>query len=125
MSEVQSRPAAPRGRGSARGGRGGYSSRGGRGGRGHATNGDKPEATLAPSIEDEGEVGQLKRFYGTKVSTIKEMFPDWTDEDIVFALQETDGDLETTVDRITDGKVYNLGVTFLGAVESSLEKKNS
>jgi hypothetical protein len=105
MSEVQSRPAAPRGRGSARGGRGGFSSRGGRGGRGHATNGDKAEATLAPSIEDEGEVGQLKRMYGTKVSTIKEMFPDWTDEDVVFALQETDGDLETTVDRITDGKI--------------------
>jgi ribosomal protein L15 len=103
MSEVQSRPAAPRGRGSARGGRGGFSSRGGRGGRGHATNGDKTGAATT-SIEDEGEVGILKRQYGSKVSTIKEMFPDWTDEDVVFALQETDGDLETTVDRITDGK---------------------
>ena len=49
-------------------------------------------------------MGQLKKQYGSKVSTIKEMFPDWTDEDGVFALQETDGDLETTVDRITDGK---------------------
>jgi len=102
MSEVQSRPAAPRGRGSARGGRGGFSSRGGRGGRGHATNGDKTDSTTAP-IEDDGEVGQLKKKYGSKVTTIKEMFPDWTDEDVVFALQETDGDLETTVDRITDG----------------------
>jgi hypothetical protein len=46
----------------------------------------------------------LKKQYGSKVSTIKEMFPGWTDEDVVFALQETDGDLETTVDRITDGK---------------------
>lgn len=102
MSEVQSRPAAPRGRGSSRGGRGGYSARGGRGGRAHTTNGD--HATSHPSIEDESEVGQLKKLYGSKVSTIKEMFPDWTDEDIVFALQETDGDLETTVERITDGK---------------------
>lgn len=102
MSEVQSRPAAPRGRGSARGGRGGFSSRGGRGGRGHATNGDKTDSTPAP-IEDDGEVGQLKKKFGSKVTTIKEMFPDWTDEDVVFALQETDGDLETTVDRITDG----------------------
>jgi hypothetical protein len=101
MSEVQSRPAAPRGRGSVRGGRGGYSSRGGRGGRSHATNGDKLDA---PSIEDDGEVGQLKKQYGSKVSTIKEMFPDWTDEDVVFALKETDGDLESTVDRITDGE---------------------
>lgn len=106
MSEVQSRPAAPRGRGSARGGRGGYSSRGGRGGRSHATNGDKLDA---PSIEDDGEVGQLKKQYGSKVSTIKEMFPDWTDEDVVFALKETDGDLETTVERITDGSISQWG----------------
>jgi hypothetical protein len=104
MSEVQPRPSAPRGRGSARGGRGGFSSRGGRGGRSHATNGDKPNTTASAPIEDEGEVGQLKKQYGDKVSTIKEMFPDWTDADIVFALQETDGDLETAVDRITDGK---------------------
>jgi len=105
MSEVQSRPAAPRGRGSARGGRGGFSSRGGRGGRGHATNGEKADTIPTNSIEDEGEVGQLKKLYGSKVSTIKEMFPDWTDEDVVFALQETDGDLETTVEHITDGKI--------------------
>ncbi len=103
MSEVQSRPAAPRGRGSARGGRGGFSSRGGRGGR-HATNGEKADAVSAVSIGDDSEVGQLKSQYGSKVSTIKEMFPDWTDEDIVFALQETDGDLEVTVDRISTGK---------------------
>lgn len=69
------------------------------------TNGDKSNATSAPvpSIEDDGEIGQLKKKYGSKVSTIKEMFPDWTDEDVVFALQETEGDLETTVERIADG----------------------
>jgi hypothetical protein len=83
MSEVQARPVATRGRSSARGGRAGFGSRGGRGGRGHATNGDKPDTAQYASIE--------------------EMFPDWTDEDVVFALQETDGDLESTVDRITDG----------------------
>lgn len=105
MSEVQSRPSAPRGRSSAaRGGRAGYGSRGGRSGRGHATNGDKSENTGPAAIEDEGEVGQLKRQYGSKVGTIKEMFPDWTDEDVVYALQETNGDLETAVERITDGK---------------------
>jgi len=106
MSEVQSRPAAPRGRGSARGGRGGFSSRGGRGGRTQATNGDKTHADTdaAASIEDDGEVGQLKKKFGSKVGLIKEMFPAWTDEDVVFALQETDGDLETTVDRISSGK---------------------
>ena len=107
MSEVQSRPTATRGRGSARGGRGGGFARSARGGRGHATNGDKLEIPAPTSIEDDGEVGQLKKQYGDRVTTIKEMFPDWTDEDIVFALQETDGDLMTTVDRITDGKTSN------------------
>jgi hypothetical protein len=105
MSEVQSRPAASRGRGSARGGRGGFSSRGGRGGRTNTTNGDKSD-TAAASIAEDGEVAQLKKQYGGRVSTIKEMFPDWTDEDVVFALQETDGDLEATVDRITDGMYW-------------------
>lgn len=109
MSEVQSRPAAPRGRGSARGGRGGFAARGGRAARGHATNGDKAENAAATSIGDDSEVGQLKKKYGSKVTTIKEMFPDWTDEDIVFALEETAGDLETTVERITDGTISQWG----------------
>ncbi|CZR62007.1 uncharacterized protein PAC_11904 [Phialocephala subalpina] len=122
MSEVQSRPAAPRGRGSASRGRGGFSSRGGRGGR-HATNGTADSA-LAPSIEDEGEVGVLKKKYGTKVTTIKEMFPDWTDEDVVFALQETDGDLETTVDRITDGTITQWGEVSKTKKDRSRSKVN-
>jgi hypothetical protein len=57
-------------------------------GRGHATNGDKSDAAPTTSIEDEGEVGLLKKQYGSKVSTIKEKFPGWTDEDVVFRLQE-------------------------------------
>lgn len=102
MSEVQSRP-APRGRGSARGGRGGFTSRAGRGGaRSHAPNG---ENTTTSSIEqDDSEVGQLKKKYGSKVSTIQELFPGWTDEDVVMALEETDGDLESTVERISECK---------------------
>lgn len=102
MSEVQSKSSAPRGRSSARGGRGSYNSRGGRGGS-RQTNGEGTE--LAPSVayEDESEIGQLKKQYASKLSTVKEMFPDWTDEDIVFALQETDGDLESTIEQITEG----------------------
>ena len=103
MSEVQSRPATTRGRGGSARSRGGFSGRGRPRG-GHATNGDKCDTTTAAPIENDGEVGQLKKQYGDRVSTIKEMFPHWTDEDIVFALQETDGDLMTTVDRITEGK---------------------
>ncbi|MCJ1473866.1 hypothetical protein MMC13_002519 [Lambiella insularis] len=110
MSEVQSRPSTHRGRGSGRGGRGGYSStsRGSRGGA-RPTNGEKIDAPPTPSYEDEGEIGQLKKQYASKLSTIKEMFPDWTDEDVVFALQETDGDLEGTIDRISEGNISQWG----------------
>ena len=104
MSEVQSRPSAPRGRGSVRSGRGGFSSRGGRG-VARPTNGEKADVNPTPSYEDEGEIGQLKKRYASKLSTIKEMFSDWTEEDIVFALQETDGDLEGTIERISEGKI--------------------
>ena len=105
MSEIKSRPAAPRGRGSSRGGRGGFINRSGRGGN-RQTNGLKADiAAETPSVEDEGEMGQLKKTYAPKLGTVKEMFPDWTDEDIVFALQETDGDLQATIERISEGIV--------------------
>ena len=53
--------------------------------------------------EDEGELGDLKKKYASKLGIMKEMFPEWTDEDLVFALQETNGDLEGTIDRISEG----------------------
>lgn len=106
MSEVQARPAASRGRrGAARGGRTGFSGRGG----GRTTTRQDvedagPESTTPSQPEDQGELGQLKKQYATQLATLSELFPDWTEEDIVFALQETDGDIEGTVERITSGK---------------------
>jgi len=107
MSEVQSRPAT-RGRGLlARGGRGGFSSRGGRSsGTTGYSNGDEVEQGAAVSLEDQGELGQLKKQYANELSTLKELFPDWTDEDLVFALQETGGDVQNTVENITEGMSY-------------------
>ncbi|KAK3390760.1 hypothetical protein B0H63DRAFT_389469 [Podospora didyma] len=115
MSEVLSRPsAATRGRGSGRGGRGGgFSTRGGSRtvSRTTPTNGEsKHEADSAmPTLEDEGEIGQLNKQYGGKVSLIKEMFPDWSDVDILFALRETDGDENLAVTRMADGTVQQWG----------------
>lgn len=106
MSEVKSRPSPPRGRGSGRG-RGGHSSRGGRGGSRQA-NGHKEEIPTEIPYEDEGELGDLKKMYAPKLSIIKEMFPLWTDEDLVFALQETNGDLEGTAERIFEGTYLTL-----------------
>jgi hypothetical protein len=108
MSEVQSRPSAPRGRGSGRGGRGGFATRGGgRTGARPSANGDSKHDTDSslPTLEDEGEIGQLKQQYGSKVAVIKEMFPDWSSVDILFALQETDGDENLAVTRIAEGKL--------------------
>ena len=101
MSEGQHRP-PPRGRGAPRGGRGGnnFAARGGL--RGAArTNG---ESHGLQSTEDQGEVGQLKKQYADKLTMVRELFPDWTDEDIVFALQENHGDIEATVTSISDGR---------------------
>jgi len=106
MSEVQTRPAASRGRGSGRGGRAGHSGRGGR--TAARTNGDSkhdaPDSAL-PTLEDEGEVAQLKALYGRKIAPVKELFSDWTDIDILYALRETEGDADETVSRIMDGKL--------------------
>ena len=109
MSEVQPRPAATRGRGAGRGGRGGgISSRGGSriASRTGAPNGDKHDTDSAlPTLEDEGEIGQLKKQYGSKVGLIKEIVPDWSEVDILFALRETDGDENLAVTRIAEGKL--------------------
>ncbi|KAK1836547.1 hypothetical protein QBC39DRAFT_248139 [Podospora conica] len=114
MSEVQTRPAATRGRGSGRGGRGGgLSTRGGSriASRNGAPNGDAKHDTDSslPTLEDEGEVGQLKKLYGTKVELIKEIVPDWSEVDILFALRETDGDESLAVTRIAEGTIAQWG----------------
>lgn len=61
-----------------------------------------------PSYEDEGEMGELKKTYSSSLSTVKEMFPNWTDEDVVYALQETEGDLQATIERISEGMWFYL-----------------
>ena len=99
MSEVQQRP-PPRGRGSSRGARGGF----GRGAfRPSRVNGDS-----SALFEDQGEVGQLKRQYADKLKTMNEMFPTWTDEDLVFALKEADGDVGAAATRMSEGSWFQV-----------------
>jgi hypothetical protein len=100
MSDVQSRPTGSRGRGSFRGGRGGF--RGGRGGNKTHKSEDQ-ENVSSLSVAEQGEVGELKKQYGSKVLTLRELFRDWSDEDLVYALKETDGDLESAIDRMSSG----------------------
>ena len=74
-----------------------------RGGRPKPAISGKENAQPTERFEDQGEIGQLKKQYASQLGTIKEMFPDWTSEDLVFALHETGGDLERTIDRISEG----------------------
>lgn len=104
MSESDVRTAPPRGRSSARGGRGGYGRGGPRGGR--KVNGTSDDVAVPEeSFEDQGEIGEMKKKYTNELGMLKDMFPDWTDTDLVFALDEADGDLPSTVDKITSGAV--------------------
>lgn len=101
MSEATSRPSASRGRGSGRGGRGGFAGRGGR-----RTNGSDSKTTdeAFGAFDDDGELAELRKKYGDKTGVIREMFPDWSEVDVLFALQETNGDQTEAVTKIAEGK---------------------
>ncbi|KAK3049142.1 RNAPII degradation factor [Extremus antarcticus] len=107
MSEVDQRPAPNRGRSSYRGGRGATTRGGPRGGGSRKpTNGTTADTfPVEESLEDQGELGEMKKKYASELGMLKDMFPDWTDVDLVFALQEADGDIPSTVDKITQGSV--------------------
>jgi hypothetical protein len=99
MSEIQNRSSASRGRVSARGGRGGFSSRGGRGGSSRSANDNSDVSSF-----EEGEIGQMKKKYSDTLPMLKEMFPDWKDEDLVFALEDSNGELLEAIERISEGR---------------------
>ena len=39
---------------------------------------------------------------------LRDVFPDWTAEDLVFALQEVDGDVDLATDRIATGIYHTI-----------------
>jgi len=87
-----------------RGGRGGFGRGGPRGGR-KPVNGNLDVPQAEESFEDQGEIGEMKKKYQPELSMLKDMFPDWSDTDLVFALEEANGDVTTTVEKITQGNV--------------------
>jgi hypothetical protein len=73
---------------------------------------------------DQGQLGELKKRYSSQLTMLKELFPDWTDVDLVLALEESDGDLSSTIEKITEGERPDLHPTLcalLHAVRSHLE----
>jgi hypothetical protein len=56
------------------------------------------------SIEETDEVRALRsKFGGHPLSTLSSLFEDWSEEDLLFALQDAHGDLEVAIDRISSG----------------------
>jgi hypothetical protein len=47
----------------------------------------------------------MKKKYSDTLPMLKELFPDWKDEDLVFALEDSNGELEEAIERITEGRV--------------------
>lgn len=86
-------PSAPR-----RGGRRGGGAGPGRGGARGAVN------AAAAQPDDTEEVRLLRAKYANQLSSLREVFPDWTDEDLLFALHEAGGDTNLAVARISDGE---------------------
>jgi hypothetical protein len=64
-----------------------------------------PPTSGDESLEDQGKLGEMKEKYSSELSMLNDMFPDWTDVDLVFALDGLNGDLPRTIDHIMDGNV--------------------
>ncbi|KAG5519884.1 hypothetical protein PMAC_000161 [Pneumocystis sp. 'macacae'] len=56
-----------------------------------------------------GESAKLKAQYHRQLASCKELFPDWTEEDILYVIQEVSGDFEMAVTRISEGRVGRWG----------------
>ncbi|KAI8339543.1 hypothetical protein BC941DRAFT_460419 [Chlamydoabsidia padenii] len=66
-------------------------------------------ATRTQSSTEQNDLKKLKSKYSSKLPTLKELFADWSDEDLLFALDEADGVLEVAVDRISEGHATQWG----------------
>jgi len=60
--------------------------------------------TTATNLSESEELRALRRKYSDRLSTLKEMFPSWTDEDLLSVLNDVNGSLEIAVGRISEGE---------------------
>jgi hypothetical protein len=56
------------------------------------------------SASEQNDLKKLKSKYSAKLPTLKVLFSDWSDDDLLFVLEEANGDLDLTIDRISEGK---------------------
>jgi hypothetical protein len=102
MSDIDSRPVASRGRSSTRGARASHP-RGPPRQTQTSSTANSSSVQFDDAFDEQGELGNMKKTYSTQLSFMRDMFPDWTDDDLVFAIAEADGDVQIVIDRITQG----------------------
>ncbi|PKI83200.1 RNAPII degradation factor [Malassezia vespertilionis] len=61
-------------------------------------------ANNASTANDTEQVRELRTKYAGQLAMLLEMFPEWTDEDLLFVLQESSGVVEVAVGRISEGQ---------------------
>ncbi|KAF8981265.1 hypothetical protein BGZ46_003073 [Entomortierella lignicola] len=60
--------------------------------------------------KDEPEdLRQLRQQHGGSLATLKELFADWTEEDLLYAIQDASGDIELAILRISEGHASQWG----------------
>lgn len=59
--------------------------------------------TSTPAAEESPELKALREKYGGKLGGLKEMFPNWNDEDLLSVLAEVNGNVDTAAGRIAEG----------------------
>jgi hypothetical protein len=58
------------------------------------------------------ELKLIRKKHGHNLATIRELFPNWTDEDLLMALNEASGDLELAAARISEGQAADRSIPF-------------
>ena len=60
----------------------------------------------ATEVAETEEVKHLKSQYKNDLTKLQELFTAWSEADLLFALQENQGDLEQTIARISEGLFF-------------------
>lgn len=55
------------------------------------------------SSSEQNDLKKLKSKYSAKLPTLKVLFSEWSDDDLLVVLEEANGDLDLTIDRISEG----------------------
>ncbi|WAR51910.1 hypothetical protein PtB15_1B347 [Puccinia triticina] len=86
----------------------------------HKINGHASPLERSSAVDEPEELKLIRKKHGHNLATIKELFPNWTDEDLLMALNEAAGDLELAAARISEGLAEKWG-----SVKTKKDKKTS